>query len=222
MVQRRFRSFHAVTIGPRYRRTVPRSGDETRRQLLDAAEEHLADDGVDAAAIDRISASAGHRDSGAITEHFGGRSGLLEAVMRRRIEWIAERRAELTAELPEHPGVTELVRVIVQPLAELLSTPGGSAYLRIQAELLSTPRRFDDPLLARPWTRPGLVEVYDRIAALLPEHAVDPDDHRRELATSLVFHALADRVRAAPTEDHALFVRSLVAAVAAILEMEID
>ena len=56
-----------------------RSG--TREQLIDAATRAFAEHGVDAASLVEITRRAGQRNRGAVHYHFGGRDGLLVAVL---------------------------------------------------------------------------------------------------------------------------------------------
>ncbi len=53
---------------------------QTRRALLDAAAELFATRGVDGASIDAVAEAAG-RTSGAVYDHFGGKEGLLFALL---------------------------------------------------------------------------------------------------------------------------------------------
>ncbi len=202
-------------------RAVPRSADETRRSILDAAERRFAADGIVGATFADIIDDADQRNNSAIQYHFGDRIGLLEAVTMRRVEEMALHREKLVAALGDRPTPDELVEVIVAPLAAMLTTAGGSGYLRIQAELLAHPSRESLPtMLAQPWSRPGLAEVLALLAAALPDRPQSSGTVRRDLVTSLIFHSLADRARSsAAGDDHTEFVRGLIGATVAILEM---
>jgi TetR/AcrR family transcriptional regulator, regulator of cefoperazone and chloramphenicol sensitivity len=199
---------------------VPRSADETRRLLLDAAEARFAADGIRGATFADIIADAGQRNNSAIQYHFGDRMGLLEAVTARRVAQLAAHRNALVDGLPADASVRDLVEVIVAPLAAMLDDRGGAAYLQIQAELLAEPARDRMPvMLSEPWARPGL----ERVGALLVDRlplATGPETTIRALlATTLIFHALADRARATqPGTDHGPFVNGLISATVAVLE----
>lgn len=203
---------------------VPRSAEETRRLILDAAERRFATDGLVGATFADIIEDAGQRNNSAIQYHFGDRIGLLEALTARRVQQLAAARERLVDALPPQASLHEIVAVIVGPLAAMLDDPGGSAYLQIQAELLAHPGRGEmSKLLAEPWTRSGL----DRVGALLldqlPAHSRRFAEVRRVLATTLIFHALADRARTTGLGvDHDDFVCGLVAATVAILETPMD
>ncbi|WP_436793388.1 TetR/AcrR family transcriptional regulator [Actinospongicola halichondriae] len=203
---------------------MPRSADDTRRRILDAAESCFATDGIVGATFADILDAAGQRNNSAIQYHFGDRIGLLEAITSRRVEQMAVHRDRLLDDLPSEPTVRDLVEVIIAPLAAMLGEPGGSAYLRIQAELLAHPNRDELPeLLSQPWSRPGLERVQALLVESLPPHSVVLGAVRTVLATTLIFHSLADRARLTDeAADHEDFVRGLVHAVVAILETVMD
>ncbi len=202
---------------------MPRSADETKRLLLDAAERRFAADGIMGATFADIIEDSGQRNNSAIQYHFGDRIGLLEAVTERRVRQMAVHRARLLDRLPADPDLRQVTEVIVLPLAALLSDPGGAAYLRIQAELLAHPARDTlPPMLAEPWSRPGLERAVGLLVAGLPEHSRSLGSVRRMLAVTLIFHALADRARTDSTDGHDDFVRGLIVATVAILETPVD
>lgn len=203
---------------------MPRSAEETRRLILDAAERRFAADGLIGATFADIIEDAGQRNNSAIQYHFGDRIGLLEAVTARRVGQLAQHRERLAEALDQQPSIHEIVEVIVLPLADLLGDPGGAAYLQIQAELLAHPGRGEmPPLLTEPWSRAGLDRVGVLLGERLPPHSRRLGHVRRVLATTLIFHSLADRARTTATgTDHDEFVQGLVAATVAILEIPMD
>ena len=76
---------------------------QTRRALLDAAAELFAERGVDGASIDAI-ADAADRTSGAIYDHFGGKEGLLFALLEG---WVDDVAAVIGAELATATSLDE-------------------------------------------------------------------------------------------------------------------
>ena len=72
---------------------------ETRRRLLDAASDLFARKGFHAVSIDAV-ADAADRTSGAVYAHFGGRDGLLRALLEL---WADTTTAELTTQLDSAP-----------------------------------------------------------------------------------------------------------------------
>ena len=109
--------------------------DDTRARLLDAGEQLFAARGVDGVSVAEITRAAGQRNGAAIHYHFGGRDGLLHAILDRHLVALDTQRAALLADLRARDAVTveALVRIIVEPLAGCLATDSGRAFLRIQA-----------------------------------------------------------------------------------------
>lgn len=81
---------------------------ETRDRLLRAAREVIAERGVDGASVDAIAERAG-RTSGAIYDHFGGKDGLLFAVVRDLVGVVSE---NVVAELSGASSFEEAVGVL--------------------------------------------------------------------------------------------------------------
>lgn len=94
--------------------------DRAREALLDAAEELFARNGIDAVSNRRIVEHAGAANHSAVAYHFGGREGLLRALVERHHVAMSQRRRELTAQLSDSPNIHELVTCRLRPLIELL------------------------------------------------------------------------------------------------------
>ena len=102
---------------------------QTRKALLDAAAELFAARGVDGASIDAIAEAAG-RTSGAIYDHFGGKDGILFALLA---VWVDDVAAVISAELATSTTLDEqmaaLWRNVSQPVA------GGGRWIALEHEL---------------------------------------------------------------------------------------
>lgn len=113
------------------RRTQQERRAETRRALLDAAAALFAERGVDGASIDAIAEAAG-RTSGAIYDHFGGKEGLLFALLEG---WVDDVAAVIGAELATASTLEErmaaLWRNVSQPIA------GDGRWIALEHELWS-------------------------------------------------------------------------------------
>ena len=112
---------------------------ETRDRLLDAAECLFAEKGLHGTSAREIVAAAGQRNESAIQYHFGGREGLVDALVARRVAAIeAVRNARLDALLEGEPapGVRALLACIVEPVVELCrDDPGFRAFLSAFGEV---------------------------------------------------------------------------------------
>jgi AcrR family transcriptional regulator len=102
---------------------------ETRRRLLDAAAELFAERGIDGASIDAIAERA-ERTSGAVYDHFGGKGGLLFALLDG---WVDDVSAVIGAELSMATTVDERLGVLWRNV----STPvaGDGNWIALEHEL---------------------------------------------------------------------------------------
>lgn len=104
--------------------------DQTVTALLDTAERLFAEHGIEAVSLRRITREAG-ANVAAVHYHFGGKEGLLEQTLLRRMQGIALRRAELLARPADDDPVAAWVAALVVPLAEMIEHDGGRAYVRL-------------------------------------------------------------------------------------------
>lgn len=104
---------------------------QTRKALLDAAASLFAARGVEGASIDAIAEAAG-RTSGAVYDHFGGKEGVLFALLEG---WVDDVAAVIGAELATATTLEEqmaaLWRNVSQPIA------GDGRWIALEHELWS-------------------------------------------------------------------------------------
>lgn len=108
--------------------------------LIDAAETLFVERGLDVP-LGEITKAAGQRNTGAVHYHFGGRDGLLRAILDRHVPAVAARRAALLAEARRTPADPYgYARALVLPVTELLhGSPTDRAYLQISVRLIGDP-----------------------------------------------------------------------------------
>lgn len=200
-------------------------GSGTREQLVDAAARAFAEQGVGTASLLEITRRAGQRNRGAVHYHFGGRDGLLVAVLEAHAAFLAEREGELLEVARSRPSddVTSVVEAVVRPAVELAETGWrGRAYLAIVGQLIEQdPDTLSDEV-ATALRQTGGYEVF----ALLAERMPPMDDalraERFTQVTAYILGAVARRARAGdphsgpqlPTDR---FVGNLVQTAAAIV-----
>ena len=78
-----------------------------RERLLMAAEQMLTDRNLDQVGIKELHAAANQKNTSAINYHFGGKEGLVLALVKPRLELVNDRRLQRLAQL-ERSGNTEL------------------------------------------------------------------------------------------------------------------
>jgi AcrR family transcriptional regulator len=200
--------------------TVSLEGD-TREALLDAAEALFAAEGTENVSLAAITRLAGQRNGGAIHYHFGGRDGLLAAILDRHEAVLDEIRMNALIESRRSGPVTveALARVSIEPLAGRLESATGRSFLAIQRNRLvksggswnfrSTTMRL----------------VVAETQALISDRGFDEAEQaeRIRLVTQLVIHRLADRSREETlktTTPRTLVIETLVSAATSILTGE--
>ena len=109
---------------------------ETRERLLTAAAELFAERGVDAASVDAIAERA-DRTSGAIYDHFGGKSGLLFALLEG---WTDAAAAVIGAEVATASTLEDRLEAIWRNVAAPPSGDGGR-WILLEHELWSSAAR---------------------------------------------------------------------------------
>ncbi|MFA5885240.1 MAG: TetR/AcrR family transcriptional regulator [Acidimicrobiia bacterium] len=196
----------------------------TSERLLDAAERLFAERGVDAVSVRAVNAAAG-ANVAAVHYHFGSKDALVEAVLRRRMDALGERRRAMLAALPADrpPAVRAVMEVLVLPLAELSADPDspGRAYVRFLATLEGG-GPDTQALLGRAFA-PQFGPLDATLARALPDLPAPVRHLRLALVGSIVVKTLADPELPAATlladnpGDHAAVVAALLDAVTGAL-----
>lgn len=109
----------------------------TRELLLDSAERLFAEHGPGAVSDRRIAEAAAQGNHSAVRYYFGGRDGLLQALVERHLVRLEESRA---ARFEGSDSLLDDVRALVLPFTdELADQPVPSWRARFTARLLSDP-----------------------------------------------------------------------------------
>lgn len=184
--------------------------------LVRAAERLFAERGSDQVSLREITAEARATNASAVQYHFGGRRGLIRAVLAKHdVEVELRRHALLDAyEADGASDVRALAHALVQPLADQLANDdGGHGYLQLLSDLWNRP---DPPY------EPGAVDdpafsVHRWRALVMP--LLTPEAirlHRRFDALRFTVSELARRGRTG-RKDHRLFTSQLTDLVTGLL-----
>ena len=111
---------------------------DTRRRLLTAAAELFAERGVDGTSIDAIAERA-DRTSGAVYDHFGGKDGVLFALLDT---WVEELGAVIGAELATATTLEERLGVLWHNVSR--PVVGGDRWISLELELWTHAARNAD------------------------------------------------------------------------------
>lgn len=110
---------------------------DTRLRLLDAAAELFAERGVDGASVDAIAERA-ERTSGAVYDHFGGKDGLLFALLEG---WVDDVAVVIGAELATATTLDERLSSIWRNVTD--PPAGDGRWIALEHELWSYVARHD-------------------------------------------------------------------------------
>lgn len=197
--------------------------EQTRTQLIRAAEKLFAESGIDGVSLRQINVEAGQKNSSAAHYHFGSKETLILAVYQIRIASVNQRRLE-TLERIEAAGmqndVRNLVEAIVHPIIEEIDADmSGRYYIRFMAQAMGHPQ-LDLNKLWQQQNSEGFAKTLTLLRAALP-HVPDPVFGQRfGLSFEQIIHSLADRERLRSTVrrnfagNAALFVSNLVDCIA--------
>jgi AcrR family transcriptional regulator len=170
-------------------------GDGARSRLLDAAERLFAERGIDAVSLNSIAKFANQLNGSVMQYHFGSKTGVIRAILERRMEDLNRRRNELIDSIDMSDRVQALHQVaeaMVLPFAEHLYTEGGSSYLRFIAQV-----SFSADQSVFELVRGTNDSAVRKIAVLVQEIMCDmkPDvvRHRLALVTHLVLYGVGER-----------------------------
>lgn len=153
---------------------APKGG--TKERILDAAERLFAERGFEGASTRDIVARSGDT-IGSVNYHFGSKSELLGAVIRRRWDEIAAVRREAyetaRSSLGRAPSIEVVVDCIVRPYLEraMKGARGWRSYALLQGRLIYTPKAYDQVL--RDLSEPVAREFLGWMADALPGAALE-------------------------------------------------
>ena len=181
-------------------------GEETRRHLLDVAEQLYGRRGVAAVSLREIRVAAGARNTAAMQFHFRDRDGLIDALIARHMPRIGAIQAQLYERAAATNSLRDartLVEVLVRPSAQYL-TLGESerSWVKIMADLASLPDlHLKDMAFVTPetGTRAGAA-LFDILRTAVPPRIAR---ERLIMVAQLSVHASADYARLVDGEDDA-------------------
>ncbi|MFC9252093.1 TetR/AcrR family transcriptional regulator [Amycolatopsis thailandensis] len=174
----------------------------TEQRLIAAAERLFAEQGVGAVSL-RTVMQAAETNVAAIHYHFGSKEGLLDAVLRGRLDQVTgERNAALAGLAEGEVTARELAVAFVRPVVAVLGS-GGEHWIRLVGRLLTTDEKglstLSDSFLQR---NARFVELLERESPGTPRRTLD---FRLTQAMQLTLNVLGDieRVRrlVAPDAD---------------------
>lgn len=107
--------------------------------MIDAAERLVAERGLAALTVQAVQDAAGQRNKSAVQYHFGGRQGLVNALVAARMAPTNERRTAMLLALGPEASTRDLVEVLVVPLVESVLGRRPSYWARFLVQAIGDP-----------------------------------------------------------------------------------
>lgn len=108
-------------------------------RMIDAAERLVAERGLAALTVQAVQGAAGQRNKSAVTYHFGGRQGLVNALMAERMRPADVRRTSMLLAAGDEPSTRQLVEALVVPLVESVIARQPSYWARFLLQAIGDP-----------------------------------------------------------------------------------
>lgn len=145
------------------------AGDRTRRRLVEAAQQLIAERGESAVRLRDLTSLAGVNVA-AVHYHFGGLSTLLAAAATEAVEQIIDAQVRELERLAEDASLHEIAGAYFRPMIEALSGPSsrGRSYVGVLARVAADP-----PPELQNWAEVATARAHQaligRLRAVLPE-----------------------------------------------------
>lgn len=107
--------------------------------MINAAEQLAAERGLAELTVQAVQEAAGQKNKSAVQYHFGGRRGLVDAIVATRMAPANERRTSMLLALGEGATARELVEVLVVPLVESVLSRQPSYWARFLVQTIGDP-----------------------------------------------------------------------------------
>lgn len=155
-------------------RDRPRRSD-ARSLLLDAAERLFAQRGIEGVSLREIAAEAGQRNNSAVTYHFRGKLGLVDALIADRLVRVEQVRQQLIEQAGDVSScdAPALLRLMWQPLVDLGNRQSGHAFIQFMLSYQVQNAGSGHPFLTDPAGYPAsgriMAELKARFGHLPPQ-----------------------------------------------------
>ncbi|GLY70671.1 TetR/AcrR family transcriptional regulator [Amycolatopsis taiwanensis] len=170
--------------------------NSTRELLLSAAERLFAEHGVFAVSNRQISEAAGQGNNAAVGYHFGTKTDLVRAIVRKHTRCIDRLREQRVADTGNSTDVRDWASCLVRPITDYLAEHGNPTWFaRFGAQLMTDPA-LREIMLDESLTSPSLVQAIDGLNRCLPQLPVEVFLERSDMSRQLMVHMLAERERA--------------------------
>jgi len=203
---------------------VNTSKRNTRDHILSTAERLFAECGIERTSIRQINKAAGQRNSSATRYHFGTKTHLIEAIFDRRLRTIDARQLARLDALPAILDVRHLLKTLVLPLAEQLTSEAECFYFSRLVQQVNNDPKYS--AISRQRIEQGEVmrRLRTRVSSRLDHLPASIVAQRLDMVSRQIYCELADQQRKLAAEpidaglENALFISGLLDAISASLQ----
>jgi AcrR family transcriptional regulator len=168
--------------------------EATRQRILGAAERLFAERGVFAVSNRQISEAAGQGNNAAVGYHFGTKSDLLLAIVRKHSGPVEQRRGELL-ETVQADSVRSWLTCLVRPSTDYHAWLRDSTLARFSTQLMTDPS-LRSLVVEESLAQPSLQQTMDGLNACLPDLPLPAKIARNDMTRHLMVHMCAEQERA--------------------------
>ncbi|GAA2470085.1 TetR/AcrR family transcriptional regulator [Winogradskya humida] len=176
------------------RATKDRAG-HTREQILTAAERLFAEQGLFTVSNRQVSEAAGQGNNAAVGYHFGTKTDLIGAIVRRHLEPMEQIRRQLAFRYDGSQNPRDWVTCLVQPITDHLATLGHPTwYARFAAQVMTDPQHRA-VIVDQALGTDTIATVVDNLFHCLPDLPPDVRATRMPMLRNLLVHTCAEQER---------------------------
>ncbi len=199
-------------------KSIRKDSLETRRRLVDAAEQLFAGQSIESVTLVDVSRAAGQKNRNAAQYHYGDRLGLINAVLNKHSEMITVQRCEMLDHLEQGgpQSMYDLVAALVFPVVNhVQSDPNGLTYLMLNRQIISSAeykilfRRVND--------LPEVLRLQRLMRGLMAAHSKGAMQAKMILIHCMLFNGLASFYDLHPEGVGKVLIDTLCASIAAVL-----
>lgn len=177
-------------------RTRQAHGSETREAIVATAERLFAEQGVAAVSNRQVSEAAGQANNFAVGYHFGTKTDLVLAIVRRHAPAIERRRAEMVAVVNGSSELRDWVSCLVRPVTEHIDSLGTpSYYARFIAQATTDPA-YRNVVIEETIASASMRSIIEGLIRCIPDLPDDVREERGDMSRQLIVHMCAERERA--------------------------
>ena len=170
--------------------------DGTREAILTAAEKLFAEHGVFAVSNRQVSEAAGQGNNAAVGYHFGTKTDLIRAIVRRHNEQVERICQDMLDRAAKPASLRDWVDCLVRPLAQHLTELGSpTTYARFSAQLMPDPSHRD-LVSEESLGSSSVLRIIEGLNRELPDMPEGVRVERNAMARQLIVHMFAERERA--------------------------